>query len=413
MSTRPSSRAVRVASGSGPARVVGVAAVLLALLAGGCATGGGGRGVPGPSWPFHGFTRYDGISLGLYRDQFFAPGAMAVDPTGTRLFVPSGRSGGMTVVRLPEVAIDAVLDFGDGSTFEQLLFRPDGEILYAFASTVEAANLGRVPLARALLEVELGAELGQQPVTLRPGGWSRGVALWPARGLLYSLDTAGPDLGGGATLTRIDLYNQDVVLKRGLGSVPERVRDDALVYDDRERWLLALLSDDEPASDFDPPTTEPPLGGSYLAWIDPDSLGIRADVRLDTRLEYVGIAPSPRGAIAVGIDPRDPNRGTGLIEIDPRMGRDVGWLDLPEPVSDMAVAGDRMVLPSRRGLYVVSLDFLSIEGFVPVPFDRPSGVALTPGGDLACVTFDDPEARGRTALAVIDLVAGRLLRVIR
>jgi len=388
--------------------------ILFLVASGGCATGGGSAGgAAQPDWPFHGFTRYDGISLDLFRDRFFAPGSMAVDPGGTRLFVPAGRSGAMTIVRLPEVSIAAVFDFGEGSSFEQLVFRPDGQILYAFASTVEAANLGHVPLARALLEVELGAELGQPPVTLRPGAWSRGVALWPDRGLLYSLDTAGPDLGGGATLTRIDLYSQDVVLRRRLGSVPDRVRDDALVYDARERWLLALLSDDEPASDFDPPDAQAEPGGSYVAWIDPDSLGIRLDVRLDTRLEYVGIVPSPRGAIAVGIDPHDRTRGTGLIEVDPRMGRDVGWLDLPEPVSDMAMAGDRVVFPTRRGLYVVSLDFLSIEGFIAVPFDRPSGVVLTPDGSTACVTFDDPDAPGRTALAVVDVDAGRLIRVIR
>ncbi|HEX7878783.1 MAG TPA: hypothetical protein VF720_05205 [Candidatus Eisenbacteria bacterium] len=391
------------------------ALLLVATFAEGCATGGGAGGAAGsaPSWPFHGFTRYDGLSLNLFRDHLFSPGTMAVDPTGTRLFVPAGRSGAMTIVRLPEVSIDAVYDFGEGSSFEQIVFRPDGQILYAFASTVEAANLGRVPLARALLEVELGAELGQQPVSLRPGAWSRGVALWPDRGLLYSLDTAGPDLGGGATLTRIDLYSQEVALRRRLGSVPDRVRDDALVYDDRERWILALLSDDEPSSDFDPPDSRTEPGGSFVAWIDPDSLGIRGDVRLDTRLEYLGIIPSSRGIIAVGIDPRDRARGTALIEIDPRMGRDVAWLDLPEPVNDMARAGSRVVFPTPRGLYVVSLDFLSIEGFIAVPFDRPVGVALTPDGGHACVTFDDPDAPGRTALAVVDVDAGRLVRVIR
>jgi hypothetical protein len=261
--------------------------------------------------------------------------------------------------------------------------------------------------------VELGAELGQQPLPLRPGAWSRGAALRSDRGFLYSLDTAGPDIGGGATLTRIDLYNQDVVLRRRLGSVPARVRDDALVYDPRERWLLALLSDDEPASDFDPPSAGARATGSFVAWIDPDTLGVRDDVRLDTRLAYLGIAPTPRGVVAVGIDPADYHRGTGLIEIDPRMGRDVGWLDLPEPVADLAVAGDRLVLPARRGLYVVSLDFLTIEGFIAVPFERPFGVAVTPDGETACVTFDDPEATGRTALAVIDIDGGRLLRVIR
>ena len=388
----------------------------LVILGAGCAGSGNHTGEPtggAPYWPFHGFTRYDGLLLGNYRDRFFAPGDLAIDPRGTTLFVPSARSGSMTLVRLPEGSIDAVLDFGEGSRFEKMIFRPDGAILYALASTVEADNLGRLPLARALLEVEVGVDMGRQPIPLRPGGWSRGVALRPDVGLLYSLDTAGPDLPGGATLTRIDLYNGDVRQQRRLGGVPYRVRGDGLLYDDRERWLMALLSNDEPGSDFDPPSEPTRARGTFVAWIDPDTLGVRWEIGLEDRLEYLGIAPSPRGVVAIGVAHDDHSRGTAIVELDPHLGRDVAWLDLPEPVSDVAASGDRLLLPARRGLYLVALDFLTIQGFIPVPFERPGDIAVSADGATACVTFDDPEFPGRTALAVLDVDAGRLVKVIR
>ena len=390
--------------------------IVLAALLTGCATtapGPGGRAPGAPvNWPFHGFTRYDGAQLSLFRDRLFGPGDLAINPSGTRLIAPTGSPGAMTVVRLPEGSIEAVLDFGEGITFESLDFRRDGAILYALSSTVDAANFGRVPLARALLEVEFGPELGAPPIPLRPGAYSRGVALRADRGWYYTLDTAGPELPGGASLSRIDLYSQDVLDKRRLGSLPIGVHNDGLLYDARERWLLALLSNDEPSSDFDPPSTSV-ARGTFLARLDPDTLGVLDQVTLKEQLDFIGLVPSPRGVVAVGIASHDRNRGTGLIEIDPRLGREIGWLDLPEPVSDIAHAGNRLVLAARRGLYVVSLDFLSIVGFIGIPFDRPGSVAVTPDGATACVTFDDPEHPGLVALAIVDLDAGRRIRVIR
>lgn len=365
------------------------------------------------NWPFQGFIRYEGIQLSQFQDLFFAPGDMVIHPSGSLLIAPAGRPGAMTIVRLPEGSIEAVLDFGEGITFEKLMFRPDGAILYALSSTVDATNLGRVPLARALLEVEFGSDLGAPAVPLRPGAYSRGVALRPDRGWLYSLDTAGRELPGGATLSRIDLYSLEVQQRRHLGSVPNRVRNDGLLYDARERWLLALLSNDEPASDFDPPPDPAQLRGSFLARIDPDTLGVIDQVDFKEQLEFIGLAPSPRGVVAVGLVPLDPSRGASLVEIDPQLGREVGWLDLPQAVSDMAAAGDRLVLPTRRGLYVVSLEFLSIVGFIDIPLDRPRNVAVTPDGSIACVTFDDPEQPGWTIMAIVDLDTGRLVRVIR
>ncbi len=392
-------------------------AIVLTMVTIGCATTSstppsGAVGAP-VNWPFHGYTRYDGAQLNLFQDHFFAPGGLVIHPSGNRLIAPCGRPGALTIVRLPQGTIEAVYDFGEGITFENAAFRPDGAILYALCSTVEAANLGRVPLARALIEVEFGPDLGAPAIPLRPGGFSRGIALRPDRGWYYSLDSAGRDLPGGATLSRIDLYSQDVQQKRRLGSVPFRVRSHGLLYDERERWLLALLSNDEPASDFDPPADPAVQQGSFLARLDPDTLGIQAIIEFKEPLEFMGLVPSPRGVVAVGLASSDPTRGASLVEIDPRLGREIGWLDIPEPVSDMASAGDRLVMPTRRGLYVVSLEFLSIVGFIGIPFDRPRNVAVTPDGAFACVTFDDPEQPGWTALAIVDLDAGRLVRVIR
>lgn len=365
-----------------------------------------------PDWPYQGYIRRDGVELATFRERFFSGYGLTVDPSGERLYAESAIDGALTIVRLPRGDVEAVLEFGEGSRFEQLAFAPDGTALYILASTVRGENIGHVPLARALLELDLGLALSRAPLALRPGGWSRGVVVRPERGWVYSLDTAGPDLAGGATVSRIDLYDRELDLRRPIGGVPARLVRNGLLWDERREELYALLAAGEPRSDFDPPADGDAPVGEFLAVIDPDSLVVSGRLLLGGGLERTGLFPTSRGVVVVGVDSRHAY-GTSLVEVDTALLREVSWLELPERVSAAAAANGRLVLAVRQGLYVVALDRFQVEGFVPVPLERMGELAVTPDATLACLTIDDPEWPGRPALALVDLDARRVLRVTR
>lgn len=392
-----------------------MAAVLALSTLSGCAgprAGGAGGATGIPYWPYQGFARYDGLELSNYREQFFSGYGLAIDPSGRRLYAESARGGALTIVHLPRGDVEAVLEFGEGSRFEQLVFSPDGANLYLLASTVSDRNVGRVPLARALLEVDLGLALSQAPVPLRPGGWSRGVIVRPERGWIYSLDTAGPDLAGGATISRIDLYDRELDFRRPIGGVPARLVRNGLAWDERRGEIYTLLAAGEPRSDFDPPAEEEAPAGEFLAVFDPDSLSLVGRLALRRGVESIGLALSSRGAVVIGVERRH-GYGTSLVEIDAALMREVAWLEVPERASAVAAANDRLVLAVPHGLYLVGLSVLQVEGFVPLPLERMGELVLSPDGRLACVTVDDPEWPGRPALAIVDLIDRRILRVTR
>jgi hypothetical protein len=397
---------------STPVVLAGLAG-LLTLTA--CAAGrpGGAVSPDGiPYWPYQGYARHDGHALSAFRERFFSGYGLVVDPSGRRLYAESAIDGGLTIVRLPAGDVEAVLEFGEGSRHEQKVFAPDGSALFLLSSTVRGDNVGHVPLARALLELDLGLSISQAPLALRPGGWSRGLVVRPDRGWIYSLDTAGPDLAGGATIARIDLYDRELDLRRPIGGVPTHLLRNGLAWDDRRGELYTLLAAGEPRSDFDPPPAAEIAPGEFLAVIDADSLVVTGRVPLREGLDFTGLARTPRGVVVVGVDRRH-GFGTALVEIDTAFRTEVAWLELPERAVALAAGGERLVVAVRHGLYVVALDLLRIEGFVPVPLERVGELAVTPDCRIACVTVDDPEWPGRPALAVVDLVERRLLRVTR
>jgi hypothetical protein len=386
-----------------------------ALSLAGCAAGrpGASSAAGGiPHWPYSGYTRFDGLELSRYRERFFSGYGLSIDPSGRRLYAEAAAPGALTIVQLPRGDVEAVLEFGEGTRFEQMIFAPDGAALYLLASTVSGDNVGRVPLARALLELDLGLSISQAPLALRPGGWSRGVVVRPERGWIYSLDTAGPDLAGGATISRIDLYDRELDLRRPLGGVPARLLKNGLAWDERRQELYTLLAAGEPRSDFDPPREDDAPEGEFLAVIDSDSLSVTGRFPLREGLELTGLARTRRGVVVVGVDERH-GYGTSLIEIDTALLGEVAWLEIPERAQAVSASGERLVVAVRQGLYLVDLDVLRIVGFVPVPLERMGELAVTPDGRIACVTVDDPEWPGRPALAVVDLEERRVLRVTR
>jgi hypothetical protein len=144
-----------------------------------------------------------------------------------------------------------------------------------------------------------------------------------------------------------------------------------------------------------------------------DSLAVVDRLPLRTGVDYIGLFPSPRGLLLVGRDTRPGRRTTWLTEIDTRLMEEVSWFDLPEFATDVAVAGTTAVLPVRRGLYVVDLEFLSVRGVVPLPVDLPGDVALAPDGITAALAMEDPDRPGRPLVGIVDLASGRITSLLR
>jgi hypothetical protein len=381
---------------------------LLLLCA--CAGTRGGRAYNDlPRWPYSGITRLTYPAIGSYQGFFFSGQRLEIDPTGTTLFAESGIPGSISVVALPQGTIQSVFDLGHGTIVENMVFHPDGNQMFILASTVQPENYGEVQLARALLKVDYQLPLLLVPIALKPDGYSHGLVLLERDGLVFSLDTAGSDLSGGATLSRIDLLVDDLTLRRPVGNLPPGVRRRGLATDERGRRLYALLTENEAPSDFDPPSSRQAGGGMFLAAIATDSLKVVERMALPEGPQWYAVVPTPRGVLVAGTTAR----GTSLIEVDTQWMRQVAWLDVPDVTNDVVATGSVAVLPSRFGLYVVDLNLLSIQRFIPVDFDRPTEVALTPTADLACVMLEHPRWPGKPALGIIDLKTGGLDKIVQ
>ena len=380
------------------------------LLSSGCAASRPPPGGRSARWPFSGLLSYVGPNLGIFRDRFFSGEGLIIDPLGHNLYAESLRSGALTLVELDHGTITTVLDLGEGALIEQAHFSPDGWSLYVIGNTIHARNMGHLPLARALLKIDLNLQMAQTPVELPISGWSRGLALEQDRGWLYSMETVGPDRTSGATLSRIDLYTNELSLRRPMGGLPAGMRRHALAFDDRNDRLFAILGGEEP-SDFDPTGT--PSRETVLASLRLDSLSVIERLPLRAEIDYIGVFPAPRGVLVVGRDTRPGHRQTWLTVIDTRLMKEVAWLDLPEFASDVAVSMDTAVLPVRRGFYIVDLSFLSIRAAVPLPVDWTGDVALTPDERTAAVAMEDPDRPGLPVVGLIDVEAARLDQVLR
>jgi hypothetical protein len=386
------------------------AAMALMLLSGCASRGPGHASADLPAWPFAGLGELRGLSLGVYQGLYFSGQILEIDPEGQNLYAEAGVPGVLSLVRLPAGTVSSMYELGQGSLIENIIFHPDGNQMFVLASTVQPENFGRVQLARALLKIDVGLPLVQSAIAMKPDGYSHGIAIDEREGALFSLDSAGEDLTGGATISRVDLLTDDLNLRRAVGNLPSGVRRRGLAMTERDRRLFALVARDEAPSDFDPPGT-PLTEGSpvVLASIDTDSLTIVDRVSLPRGLQFIAVAPSPRGVVVAGIS----NRGTTLIEIDTQLMREVGWIDIPEVVTDIAVAGRRAVLPAPRGLYIVDLGLFSLSRYVPIDFQRPFEAALSPDGETACVMLEDPRWPGKPALGIVDLVSGGLERIVQ
>lgn len=390
-------------------------AVALGLL--GCAgtpRGFGPPGAPAP-WPYSGINEVAGSALGAYRGRFFSGTRMQFQPDGKRLFAESAAGGFMTIVPVEPPGALELYDFGHGSVIENLLFDPEGTDLYVMASTVRPENVGEVQLARALLRINTEFPLLDVPLALRVGGYSHGMALLKRSGLLFTLDTRGAGVSNGATLSRIDLYADGPPLRRPVGSLPPGLDRRGLTFDAREEILYALVATGGGGSDFDPPDARREPEETYLAGFEPDSLGLVRRFPLARDLDWVALARSPRGVMVLG---RSPGRAR-LVEIDTALMQEVGWVELPAETHDLAVGGDgargpaRAVLPGRYGLYIIDLDLFTARPGIPLETPAVGEAALSPDGRLAAVMLEDVEFPGQPAVALIDLDAGRLLRIIR
>jgi hypothetical protein len=266
-----------------------------------------------------------------------------------------------------------------------------------------------VQLARALLKIDIALPLVQAAIALKPDGYSHGIAIDEHDGALFSLDSAGMDLTGGATISRVDLLTDDLRLRRAIGNLPAGVRRRGLAITGRNRKLFALVAQHEAPSDFDPSGTPVDVSPIAVAAIDVDSLTITERLPLPRGFQAIALAPSPRGVVVVGIT----NRGTSLIEIDTQLMREAGWIDIPEIVTDIAVAERKAVLPAPHGLYVVDLGLFALSEFIPIDFQRPTEAALSPDGETACVMLEDPRWPGKPALGIIDLESGGLERIVQ
>lgn len=387
------------------------ALALLGLLAApGCFAlrSGSGASTDPAGWPFAGLNEVGGSLLGLYADRIFSGNLLEFEPAGGRLFAEAGRPGALSVARVDGDGVTAILETGEGSLVENFAFHPGGGPLYVVASTVLAENVGHIPLARALLLVDPGMFLLQAPIPLKPGGYSHGMALLPRRGLLFCLDAAGAGMTGGAAVTRVDLLANEADRRRPLGSLPAAVRHRGLAADERTNLLFALLAEGDGGSDFDP-TPHPADGETcFLAALDPDSLTVLDRIPLPEGFDYSAVVPTPRGVLALGTSRRE----SYLVEVDARLGKQVGWVDLPEPVSDVAVAGRTAILPGANGLYIVDLDLFSLRGVFPYDLYRPGGAALAPDERTAAVAAESRDGSGRVEVWILDLVAGGVRRVL-
>lgn len=376
----------------------------------GCAGHTASLGEDAAHWPYSGYQTYRGPTLEVFRDRFFSGEGLAVAPDGRTLYAEAQRSGALTLVDIASASISSVFDFGEGARVEQSVVAPDGGALYLVASTIRAENIGYLPLARAILEVDLRLGMAQAPIEIPASGWSRGLALEAGRGWLFSLDTVGPDRSAGATLSRIDLYTHELSLRRAVGGLPSGMRRHGLTFDDRRDRLFAILGGEEP-SDFDPPGTTP--GETALVTLSLDSLTVMDRLPLRADVDYLGVFPAPRGVIVIGRDTRPGHLQTWLFQYDSRLMKETGWFDLPELATDADVQGGTAIVAVRRGLYVVDLGFLSIRAAVPLPVDRLADVALTPDERTAAVAMEDPDWPGRPVIGLIDLAGGRMTALLR
>jgi hypothetical protein len=302
-----------------------------------------------------------------------------------------------------------VFEPGHGTLIENILFHPDGSQFFLLGSTVQPENYGEVQLSRSLLKIDPNLSILLVPIPLRPDGFSHGLVLLERDALVISLDTAGREVTGGATLARIDLLQDELTLTRPVGNVPSGVRRRGLAGgDDLDRRVYALLSDQGGGSDFDPPGTTGE-SGAYLAAIRLDSLTVEARLPLSENWDWFAVVPTALGVLVAGTS----TRGTLLIEVDTQWMQESSRLELPEVVSDVVASGEVAVLPSSRGLYEIGLNFLALRRFIPADFQRTGEVAMTSDGSIACVMLEDPLSPGKTALGLVNLEAGGLERIVQ
>ncbi len=383
---------------------------MVLLFVSGCAPvyrGEGGKDVA--RWPYPGLGYRSGAELAPFQHNLFSGRVLEIDPSSRHLYAESGVSGGLTDVIIPEGRVTRILDFGHGVHIENMMFHPRDGLLYVIGSTFSPENLDNVDFARAVLKVDVRHPAIQLSIPLRSSGFCRGLAVHEHKGLLFSLESSSSGEARGATLSRIDLLSDEVVLRRRIGAIPSRVERRGLVLDERTDRLYTLLEEGGERSDFDPVGKSAEDRVSYLAVLDTDSLRILDRYTLPGGLDYTGIVATPRGVLVMGV-----NRNvTSLMEFDTRFRREGGSLGLPEPASDM-VADDRSALfPSARGVYVVDLESMSLDGILPLPLAGSGEMALAPDGRLSCVILRGPERTRGPALGVVNLETGTLEKLIQ
>lgn len=385
--------------------------LLLLLLLAGCATThpGAGSDPRVVNWPYAGLNELRGPALGVYQGRLFSGTRVEVSGDGQTLFAEAAQPGLLTLADVASGAPRSAWDLGTGAVIENLLFDPDGTTLYVVASTIRPENVGQVQLARALLKIDTTLPLLQVPLPLRIGGYSRGLVVLPRRGMLYSLDSAGAAVSNGATLSRIDLIADQVTKRRALGSLPIKLDRRGLATDDEQRQLYALVATGGGGSDFDPPERQAARPLTYLATLDPDSLSETARTPLDPGLDYQAVLRSPRGVLVFGTAPGR----SALTEIDTRLMKEVGWVELPRGVTDVAVSRHRAVLPGPGALYIIDLDLFTTLRVVPLGVEATAEAALTPDGRIAAVLFEDFNFPGQSSLALVDVEQGRVVRMVR
>lgn len=361
------------------------------------------------AWPYAGLNELRGAALQLYQGRFFSGTRAEFTGDGGTLVAETAQPGLLTLARMPDGVPGSLYDLGSGAVVENLLFDADGTTLYVMASTIRPENVGEVQLARALLKIDTTLPLLQVPIPLRVGGYSHGLVVLPRRGLLYTLDSAGAGVANGATLSRIDLIADEITRRRAVGSLPLQLDRRGLATDEQQQVIYGLVSTGGGGSDFDPPEQARVAARTYLATFDPDSLTERARTPLDPGLEYQAIARSPRGVLVLGTAPQR----SGLTEIDTRLMQEVGWIELPRGITDVAVSRHRAVLPGRGALYIVDLDLFTTLKVVPLGVEATAEAALTPDGRIAAVLFEDFNFPGQSSLALIDVEQGRIVRMVR
>lgn len=378
------------------------------LLAMGCSPRPAVDSQEEPSWPYAGVTRVEGVPGSLRERPRFAGRWIASPPETDLVLLESSDPQYMVRLSFENPLEQQFIDLGLDVEIENIGFGERGRTAFLVAAA-RSSRYAQAVYARAILAVDLELTLLTDWIPLSRLGVSRGMVVSDAFRRVFLLSDMG---GGEGVLRMVDLYGGHPVRELPVGSIPAGVGRRGLAGDETGRLLFCLTGGEVSRSDFEPVRPqEREASGPELLVVSADTLGIQERIPLAAGLEPQALAyleTIDRVVILVGTRIR-----SRLVIVDPAFGSVRTTLDLPEPVTDLVVAGPYGFCPGRNGVYVVDLEREFLVGRSRFEFGFTGELAVSTDLTRAMILFQRAGLGDVPGLAEVSLQSGETLKVLQ